>query len=127
MLDLVMESSLNASKAESQLGNQWDHKWKRCERGTRGWEACGKEAQFLSVFSVEYVVDILTLFFVAKRSEEPAQLEGETQKVLDKLEVNISPGLDGIHSSIEGSQMWNYRPQAKLSNLALQTATPPED
>lgn len=32
-------------------------------------------------------------------------MEGEIQKVLDKLEVNISPGLDGIHSSIEGSQM----------------------
>lgn len=44
--------------------------------------------------------------------------------MLDNLEVNNLPGLPGIHSSSEGIQMWDCRPQAKLSNLALQTATP---
>lgn len=64
-----------------------------------------EKLRFCHFFSVECVGEILTLdFFVANRSEEPAQLEGDMQKMLDKLEVNNSPGLDGIHSSSEGSR-----------------------
>lgn len=79
MVDLIAESSFNASKVESQLRNKWDHKRKRCERGTQGLEAHGKEMDFFSVFSVYYVGKILTLFFffLVKRSEETAQLEAQ--------------------------------------------------
>lgn len=83
---------------------------------------------FLSVFTDEDVGEILTLdFFCSKMVRGTSSIWGRDKKVLDKLEVSNSPGMDGIHLNSEGTQMWYYRTQAKLSNLALQTATLPQN
>lgn len=79
MVDLIAESSFNASKVESQLRNKWDHKRKRCERGTQGLEAHGKEMDFFSFFSVYYVGKILTLFFFPSKEVRGDSSTGSTR------------------------------------------------